>query len=295
MRAEQPAFTVVDSIQTLQTSSLESLPGNVSQVRACGYQLTQIAKETQIPLFLVGHMTKEGSIAGPRILEHLVDGLILLEGDHQYVYRMLRSVKNRFGSTNEVGLFEMTGEGLVEVLNPSEYLLSQRKKDAPGSMITVSMEGSRPLMVEIQALVASSSYGIPQRTAMGVDPKRLAILLAVLEKRAGLKIGNKDVFVNAAGGLRLSEPGIDLAVTLAVMSSATDRIIESHTAVFGEVGLAGELRSVPHADQRIAEAARLGFNKVILPSGNVKKGAEIENPVLYGVESLQVAVRHAFA
>lgn len=294
LEVEKPALAVVDSIQTLATGSLESLPGNVSQVRACGYQLTQTAKKLGIPVFLVGHMTKEGSIAGPRILEHMVDGLILLEGDQQHIYRMLRSSKNRYGSTNEIGIFEMTGKGLMEVKNPSEYLLSQRRRDAAGSVVTISMEGSRPLMVEVQALVATSSYGIPQRVAMGIDHKRFAILLAVLDKRLQLKTGSKDVFVSAAGGLKLIEPGVDLAVTAAVLSSAKDRIVGTRTAVFGEVGLSGELRAVPHTDQRISEAVRLGFNKIILPAANLKKSTLKDTSMCFSADTLKDAVQQLF-
>ncbi len=291
--SEKPSLAVIDSIQTLFSVELTSLPGNVSQVRSCGYRLTQTAKEANIPIFVIGHMTKEGSIAGPRVLEHMVDGLMLLEGDDQHVYRILRSVKNRFGSTNEIGIFEMSQSGMMEVTHPSEYLLAQRLPNTSGSLVTVSMEGSRPLLVEIQALVAPASYGIPQRTAMGIDHRRLSILLAVLERRTGLKLGTRDVFVNAAGGLKLTEPGVDLAVALSLVSSYRDETIEADMAAFGEIGLSGEIRNVPHAENRILEAERMGFRRILLPSGTLKK-ISIPKSYLIGVDTLGQAVHHAF-
>ncbi len=288
---EKPDMAVVDSIQTVYTDELESLPGNVSQVRFCGHTLAGVAKEEQVPLFLVGHVTKEGSIAGPRVLEHLVDGLLLLEGNEQHLYRLLRAVKNRFGSTNEVGIFEMTERGVVEVNHPSEYLISQRRDDASGSVVTVSLEGTRPLLVEVQALVTPTSYGLPQRTATGIDYRRLSILLAVLEKRVGLKFGNQDVFVNAAGGLRLTEPGVDLAVAVALVSSLKDKPIDGKVAVVGEVGVAGEVRGISRMDKRVSEAERLGFGRLILPKISLKglrsKKTGIE---LIGVDTIGEAV-----
>jgi DNA repair protein RadA/Sms len=270
LNEEKPELAVVDSIQTVYNPELQSLPGNVSQVRLCGYELTSVAKELQIPLFFIGHMTKDGSIAGPRVLEHMVDGLILLEGDDQHIYRLLRAVKNRFGSTNEVGIFEMTDKGIKEVKNPSEYLISQKRNDASGTVVTVSLEGTRPLLVEVQALVTPTSYGVPQRTATGIDHKRLSILLAVLEKRAGIRFGSQDVFVNAAGGLRLTEPGVDLAVGMAIVSSFRDRPVPGKTAILGEVGLTGEVRGVSNLDKRVAEAERLGFDQFYLPKVGLK-------------------------
>ncbi len=291
LHEEKPDLAVVDSIQTLYSPDLESLPGNVSQVRYCGHGLTTVAKEGQTPLFLVGHMTKEGTIAGPRVLEHLVDGLLLLEGDDQHLYRLLRSVKNRFGSTNEVGIFEMTDRGVEEVKNPSEYLLSQSRAEVSGTVVTVSLQGSRPLLVEVQALVTSTSYGIPQRTATGIDHRRLSILVAVLEKRLGLRFGTQDVFVNAAGGLYLKEPGVDLAVALAMVSSIRDKPLDHRAVVMGEVGLAGEVRGVSHTERRVSEAERLGFQRMILPKSNLKgiqKKTKIE---LVGVETVGEAVQ----
>jgi DNA repair protein RadA/Sms len=270
LKSEKPDIAVVDSIQTVSSQELESLPGNVSQVRYCGHLLTSIAKEENLPLFLVGHVTKEGSLAGPRVLEHLVDALLLLEGDDQHQYRLLRAVKNRFGSTNEVGIFEMTETGMQEVKNPSRYLLSQKQENASGTVITVSIEGTRPLLVEVQALVTPTSYQIPQRTATGVDARRLSIILAVLEKRMGLRFGSQDVFANAAGGLRLTEPGADLAVAAALVSSQREKIIDAKTVVVGEVGLAGEIRGVSQIDKRLSEVQRLGFKNVILPQNSLK-------------------------
>ena len=287
---ENPDLTVVDSIQTIYSPDLESLPGNVSQVRYCGHELSAVAKESQMPLFLVGHMTKEGSIAGPRVLEHLVDGLLILEGDEQHLYRLLRSVKNRFGSTNEVGIFEMTDKGVREVNNPSESLLSQRKADASGTAITVSLQGTRPLLVEVQALVTPTSYGMPQRTATGIDHRRLSILLAVLEKRMGMRFGTQDVFVNAAGGLQLKEPAVDLAVTAAMVSSFREKPLNENVSVLGEVGLAGEVRGVSQIGQRVAEAERLGFRRMIMPKVNQKDIQKKSNMELVGVTSVREAI-----
>ncbi len=290
LREEKPDIAVMDSIQTVYTPELESLPGNVSQVRFCGYAMTAAAKEEEIPLFLVGHVTKEGSIAGPRVLEHLVDSLLLLEGDEQHLYRLLRAVKNRFGSTNEVGLFEMTDKGVMEVKNPSEYLLSQRQDKTSGTVVTVSMEGTRPILVEVQALVAPTSYGVPQRTATGIDHRRLSILLAVLEKRIGLRFGTQDVFVNAAGGLRLTEPGVDLAVAVAMVSSLKEKPVNGKVAVIGEVGLAGEVRGISQISKRISEAERLGFQKIVLPKVNLKGLQKKTGIELVGVETVREAV-----
>lgn len=291
VREEKPDLVIVDSIQTVYSMELESLPGNVSQVRTCGHALTSTAKETQVPIFLVGHVTKDGSIAGPRVLEHLVDGLLLLEGDEQHVYRLLRAVKNRFGSTNEVGIFEMTDGGVLEVENPSEHLIAQRRKDVSGTVVTVSLEGTRPLLVEVQALVAPTSYGIPQRTATGIDSRRLSILLAVLEKRLGLKLGTQDVFVNAVGGLRLTEPGVDLAAALAIVSSYREKPIGGEIAAVGEVGLTGEVRSISQVEKRVAEAERLGFRCLILPKLNLKRLRRKSKIALEGVESVSEAVK----
>lgn len=281
-----PSAAVIDSVQTLQSSVLESMPGNVGQVRYCAGALTQMAKKLSVPVLMVGHVTKDGHIAGPRVLEHLVDGMFFLEGDQQHLFRLFRSVKNRFGSTNEVGIFEMSEKGMIQVQNPSEYLIAQRREGASGSIVTVSMEGSRPLLVEIQALVTPTSYGIPQRTATGVDQRRLAMLLAVLEKRMGERFSTQDVFVNAAGGLRLTEPAVDLAVAAALISSIRDKPASGNTAVLGEVGLSGEVRAVPHLDLRIQEARRLGFETIIIPAFN-RKSRHCQGTQLIPVETLR--------
>ncbi len=288
--AEKPDLVIVDSVQTMMTSLIDGLPGNVSQVRYCGQVLTQKAKEEGIPVILVGHVTKDGSIAGPRVLEHLVDTLLLFEGDEQHQYRILRSVKNRFGSTNEVGIFEMTEHGMAEIRNPSEHLLSQRNDSASGTAVTVSLGGMRPLMVEVQALVTPTSYGIPQRTATGFDQKRLSILLAVLEKRLGLKMGTQDIFVNAAGGMKLTEPAVDLAVAAAVVSSYRDRPVQLKTAVIGEIGLTGEVRGVSQLERRIIETVRMGFNRCIVPKANIKSVAKIGTISVMGAATLREAV-----
>jgi len=290
IKNEKPDLVVIDSIQTVYNPQLESLPGNVSQVRFCGHQLTQIAKENQIPIFFIGHVTKDGHIAGPRVLEHLIDGLLMLEGDDQHLYRILRAVKNRFGSTNEVGLFEMSEKGLLEVSNPSEYLISQRQQAMSGTVITVSMEGSRPLLVEVQALVTPTSYGIPQRTATGIEQRRMSILLAVLEKRLGLRFGTQDVFVNTSGGLRLREPAVDLAVAMAIVSSRKEKPLNAKTAVVGEIGLTGEVRGISHLEKRVSEAERLGFSHMVVPKRSLnslnKKATQ-----LTGVETVHEAVQ----
>jgi len=283
---------IVDSVQTIFSPDLESLPGNVSQVRFCGHTLTVAAKESETPLLMVGHMTKEGSIAGPRVLEHLVDGLVLLDGDEQHLYRLLRSVKNRFGSTNEVGLFEMTDRGFLEVKNPSEYLLSQRRLDTSGTVVTVSLQGTRPFLVEVQALITPTSYGVPQRTATGIDHRRLSILLAILEKRMGFKFGTQDVFVNAAGGLRLKEPAVDLALTMAMVSSYRDKQVNGQFAVVGEVGLAGEVRGVSQMEKRVSEARRLGFQRILLPKVNLKGLHKKTGIEIIGVETVGEAMKH---
>ena len=290
----KPDLVVVDSIQTLSSPELESLPGNVSQVRFCGYKLTECAKKLQISIFMIGHVTKEGSIAGPRVLEHLVDGLLLMEGDQQHLYRILRGVKNRFGSTSEVGLFEMTDQGVQEVKNPSELLISRRTDNTPGSGVTVSLEGTRPLMVEVQALVSPTSYGIPQRTCTGVEQRRLSIILAVLEKRVRLKLGNQDVFVNAAGGIRLREPGVDLSIALAIVSSFKNKSIDSSIAVIGEIGLTGEVRGVSQMEKRISEAQRLGFKQIIVPKVSLKRLQGKNEITLRGVMSVNEAVDYLF-
>ena len=272
VEAGTPAVLAVDSIQTVYTPLLDSIPGSLAQVRECASRLMQFAKTTGIPTIVVGHVTKDGAIAGPKTLEHLVDVVLQLEGDGG-PYRVLRAHKNRFGSTEEIGVFEMRGGGLAEVANPSAHLLAERPVGAPGSIVVASADGMRPLLVEVQALVAPASAGIGRRTAAGVDGNRVALLLAVLAQRAGCNVLDRDVFVNVAGGLRLVEPAIDLGVACAVASSARGRALDAHTVVFGEVGLAGEIRAVPLCDQRLAEAARLGFRRAIVPAQNAGRAA----------------------
>jgi DNA repair protein RadA/Sms len=268
-RKLQPCVLAVDSIQTLALSGLESAPGSVTQVREVGHRLATFAKETGIPVILVGHVTKEGSIAGPRVLEHLVDTVLFFEGDRNHAYRILRAHKNRFGSTNEIGVFEMKSEGLVEVQNPSALFLAERPADASGSAVAAVINGSRPLLVEVQALVAPSpSGGSPRRTAIGVDAGRVAVLTAVLERKQAYVLNNKDIYVSVAGGAELPEPAGDLAIAAALVSSLRDRPLPPGTLVLGEVGLAGEVRAVSQIDPRLAEAAQLGFSRCVLPKGN---------------------------
>jgi DNA repair protein RadA/Sms len=262
---------VVDSIQTVFTSSVESAPGSVSQVRECAGKLMLLAKGSGIPVFIVGHVTKEGALAGPRVLEHLVDTVLYFEGNPGHPFRILRAVKNRFGSTNEIGVFEMQEDGLAEVKNPSELFLTERPIGASGSVVIATMEGTRPLLVELQALVASSNLGVPRRTTIGVDHNRLALLVAVLEKKVGLSLAGHDIFVNAAGGVRISEPAADLGMVVAVASSHLDRAVDPGTVVFGEIGLAGEVRGITDPESRVREAAKLGFTRCIVPAAGKKR------------------------
>lgn len=265
-----PQLVIVDSIQTLQSPYVESSPGSVSQIRECASEFQRFAKETQTPVFLIGHITKDGSIAGPKILEHMVDTVLQFEGDRNYAYRILRTLKNRFGSTSELGIYEMTGEGMREVSNPSEILITQREDQLSGIAISATIEGVRPLLIEVQALVTQSVYGTPQRTVTGFDLRRLQLLLAVLEKRGGFHFGVKDVFINIAGGLKVEDPSIDLAVLSALLSSYEDVSLPLHTCFAGEVGLSGEIRAVNRIEQRIAEAEKLGFEKIIVSKYNAK-------------------------
>jgi DNA repair protein RadA/Sms len=261
-----PRLVIVDSIQAISSEELESSAGTVSQVKACATALLRLAKANGIPMFLVGHVTKAGSIAGPRVLEHIVDAVLYLEGDRFHTYRLLRGVKNRFGSTHEVGVFEMTEQGMVEVANPSEAFLAERLPNTAGSAIAVTMEGTRPLLVEIQALASTTSFGQPRRTANGVDFNRLLLLVAVLSKRVGLRLFDQDVFVNVVGGLRISEPAADLALALAIASSFQNKPLPADMAAVGEVGLSGEIRTVSHLSRRLHEAAKLGFSRCIVPA-----------------------------
>jgi DNA repair protein RadA/Sms len=262
----EPQLVVIDSVQTLQTDHLDSSPGSISQIRECTAELIRYAKETATPVFLVGHITKDGNIAGPKILEHMVDCVLQFEGDRNHAYRILRANKNRFGSTNELGIYEMQGSGLREVSNPSEILISQNQEALSGTAISATLEGMRPLMIEIQALVSSAVYGTPQRSATGFNAKRLNMLLAVLEKRAGFKLGAKDVFLNITGGITVDDPAIDLAVAAAVLSSNVDIPVAKSMCFAGEIGLAGEVRPVTRLEQRISEAEKLGFESMVISS-----------------------------
>jgi DNA repair protein RadA/Sms len=267
---ERPDLVVIDSIQTVYRPEIESSPGTISQLRESTAYLIKIAKSLNIPMFIVGHITKEGSIAGPKVIEHMVDVVLQFEGERTHFYRILRGIKNRFGSTNEIGIFEMTDMGLKEVLNPSEVFLSQRNYGASGCVISSAIEGTRPILIEVQALVTSTSYGFPQRTAMGFDYKRLNILIAVLEKKLGLFLNKYDIFLNIAGGVKIDEPAIDLAAAMCMYSSFKDIPIDSETVVLGEVGLAGEIRTISNIEKRINEASKLGFKRIIVPKNNLK-------------------------
>jgi len=267
----KPQFVVIDSIQTIFRDDVASAASSVAQVRECAAYLVRIAKSTGIPIFIVGHVTKEGTVAGPRVLEHVVDTVLYFEGEQHKQYRLLRATKNRFGSTNEVGIFEMKERGLVEVANPSEVFLSERPEKSPGSVITAAIEGTRPLLVEIQALVAPTKMAYPIRKATGVDYNRVAIVIAVLERHLGFKLSSMDIYVNAAGGVRTVEPAIDLPIALAIASGYKNRPIDQKALAIGEIGLAGELRSVNHAEQRVREAEKLGFQTVYLPNANLKE------------------------
>jgi len=265
----KPQLVILDSIQTLQSPYVDSSPGSVSQIRECAAEFQKFAKETHTPVFLIGHITKDGSIAGPKILEHMVDTVLQFEGDRNYTYRILRTLKNRFGSTSELGIYEMTGEGMREVSNPSEILITQKEDQLSGVAIAATMEGIRPLLIEVQALVTQSVYGTPQRTVTGFDLRRLQLLLAVLEKRGGFHFGVKDVFINIAGGLKIEDPSIDLAVLSALLSSFEDVPLPMHICFAGEVGLSGEIRAVNRIEKRIAEAEKLGFEKIIVSKHNL--------------------------
>jgi len=260
----QPDLVVIDSIQTLYSSQIESSPGSISQVRECTAQLLRYAKQSNVPVFLIGHITKEGSLAGPKVLEHMVDAVLQFEGDRNHVYRLLRSIKNRFGSTNELGIYEMQGSGLRQVENPSEILITNSDQNLSGVSIGATMEGLRPMLIEVQALVSTAAYGTPQRSSTGFDAKRLNMLLAVMEKRCGFKLGAKDVFLNIAGGIKVDDPAIDLAVVAAVLSSNADLAIAEKVALSAEIGLSGEVRPVNRIDQRIAEAEKLGFEQIVI-------------------------------
>lgn len=288
-------FFVIDSIQTIYAEGSESLPGAIGQVRECGQKVLELCKSHGVTAIVIGHVTKEGIIAGPRMLEHMADTVLYLEGDSHHDYRILRAVKNRFGPTNEVGVFEMSSEGLLEVKNPSHLFLSERKEGITGSAVFPSMEGSRPILVEVQALVSNANFGTPQRNVTGFDIRRLSMLLAVLEKRLGFLVGTKDVFVNCVGGMRIDEPAADLAVIAAIASSLKDEPLPANGVLIGEIGLAGELRSISHLDKRIQEARQLGFKTVLAPMSSVNKsGKRASKIVIHGVRSVDEAFTHLF-
>ncbi len=290
IRNVMPDVTIIDSIQTMYHENISSAPGSVSQVRESTNLFLQLAKGLNVSVFIVGHVTKEGTVAGPRVLEHMVDTVLYFEGDRHASYRILRGVKNRFGSTNEIGVFEMKEEGLVEVPNPSEFMLNGKPEGASGSIVSCSMEGTRPILLEIQALVCRSSFGIPRRQAIGTDFNRVNLLMAVLEKRLGLQMSDCDAYVNLAGGMRVAEPAIDLGIAMAIVSSFKNRAIDDKTIAFGEIGLSGEVRGVSMAEQRVAEAAKLGFTTCILPEVNRSKLRPIQGIRVIGVRTVQDAI-----
>lgn len=296
LKRELPVLAVIDSIQTMNTQELESAPGSISQIRECTARLLAFGKAYSCSLFLIGHVTKDGAIAGPRVLEHMVDTVLYFEGDKNYAYRILRAVKNRFGPSGEIGVFQMEEKGLKEITNPSQVFLSERNKNLSGSAVVCAMEGTRPILLEVQALTSPTSYGMPQKVASGVDYKRLALLLAILEKRIGINIGTFDVFVNVAGGIRVEEPAIDLGILVAIVSSFKDMPVDQNTVVIGEVGLDGEVRAVSHIQPRIKEAQKLGFKRCVIPMGNKKnlnQRFEINNVGVGEInETINLALTH---
>jgi DNA repair protein RadA/Sms len=291
----QPEIIIIDSIQTLFSSHIESSPGSISQVRECTAQLLRYAKQTNIPIFLIGHITKDGALAGPKVLEHMVDVVLQFEGDRNHIYRLLRTIKNRFGSTNELGIYEMHGAGLRGVENPSEILITNTDKDLSGIAIASTIEGMRPLLVEVQALVSSAAYGTPQRSSTGFDAKRLNMLLAVLEKRCGFKLGSKDVFLNIAGGIKVDDPAIDLAVAISVLSSNADLAIPKTIVFAGEIGLSGEIRPVNRIEQRISEAEKLGYKQIVV--SKYSKGLELKKTEIevFSCGKIEEVVKFVFA
>jgi len=287
-----PAVVVIDSIQTMYRSELENSPGTITQIRECTSLLMEEAKKKHYSVIIIGHVTKEGMIAGPKLLEHMVDTVIQFEGESNHSFRILRAQKNRFGSTNEIGVFEMHEDGLREIKNPSELFLSEREKQTPGSVVTSSIEGTRPILLEVQALVTPSNYGYPQRVSNGFDQRRLSILLAVLEKRANVRVSATNVFINVAGGIRINEPAGDLAVCSAIASSLSDKVIDNQTIIIGEVGLGGEIRSVGHIEKRIQEAQKLGFKTVVIPSGNMKEIKPSSNISIKNFDNLEQVIKN---
>jgi DNA repair protein RadA/Sms len=289
-----PAIVVIDSIQTVYSGDLMSAPGSVGQVREASSRLILSAKKNGIPVFLIGHVTKDGSIAGPKVLEHMVDTVLYFEGDSGHAYRIIRSIKNRFGPTNEIGVFEMQDKGLKEVPNPSAFFLEQRPQNVPGSVVVPSLEGTRPILVEIQALVSSSNLGMPRRTAIGVDHNRVSLLVAVLDKICGLHLGGSDIFINVAGGVRVEEPAVDLGVVAAMASSFLDRPVDSRTVILGEVGLTGEVRAVSQIEVRVKEAARLGFSRCLVPKTNTSQLKSVTKMEVRTISSLKELLENLF-
>ena len=289
-----PSTVVVDSIQTIYSSDFPSMPGSITQVRETSSRLLYLAKHLSIPIFLVGHITKEGFIAGPKVLEHMVDTVLYIEGEANHSFRILRAVKNRFGSTNEIGVFEMKDSGLVEVVSPSEFFLSERTQSTSGSVVMASMEGSRPILVELQALVVPTHFGVPRRTAQGVDANRVSLLVAVMEKRLGIHLLNQDIFLNIAGGMKVEEPGADLGVIASIASSFKNQLIEPDLLVFGEVGLGGEVRGISQSEVRVKEASRLGFRRCLLPNQNQEKIKRVKGIELIGVRTIREAMEKLF-
>lgn len=287
----KPDVVIIDSIQTMYREEIGSAPGSVGQIRETTGVLMRLAKELAVSIFVVGHVTKEGVVAGPRVLEHMVDTVLYFEGDGSASYRFLRGVKNRFGSTNEIGVFEMRGSGLVEVVNPSEYMLQGKPENEPGSVVACSMEGTRPILIEVQALVCRTNFNMPRRTAAGTDYNRVNLLMAVIEKRLGLRLGDCDAYINVAGGMRINEPALDLGIVAALLSSYRNQALDSGTICFGEVGLVGEVRAVNMAEQRVLEAAKLGFQRCILPEVN-KKQLEIPKESLKGMQLIGIHTVH---
>ncbi|MEW6738906.1 MAG: DNA repair protein RadA [Nitrospirota bacterium] len=288
----RPSAVVVDSIQTIYTEELTSAPGSVGQIRESAAKLMFFAKRSEIPVFLIGHVTKEGAIAGPRVLEHLVDTVLYFEGDRGHPYRILRTIKNRFGSTNEIGVFEMTDEGLIEITNPSELFMSERPLGVSGSTVIATMEGTRPLLVELQALVSPTTFGMPRRTSMGVDFNRVNLLIAVLEKKAGIHLGGMDVFINIVGGLKILEPAADIGIISAIVSSFREVPMDAKTFLFGEVGLSGEVRAVAQGDARLKEAAKIGFKKAIIPKGNAERLKDNFGLHIVGVKDVEEVIEN---
>jgi DNA repair protein RadA/Sms len=288
----KPSVLVIDSIQTVYTEELTSAPGSVGQIRESAAKLMYYAKKAHVPVFLIGHVTKEGAIAGPRVLEHIVDTVLYFEGDRGHPYRILRTVKNRFGSTNEIGVFEMSDSGLSEILNPSELFLSERPENVSGSTVIASIEGTRPLLVEIQALVSPTSFGMPRRTSMGIDFNRVNLLVAVLEKKAGINLGGMDTFINVVGGFKIVEPALDLGIVAALVSSFREIPVHPKTVFFGEVGLSGEVRAVAQCEARLKEAAKIGFTNAVIPRGNAERLKDQYGLTITGVKNVEDALDH---